>query len=456
MKKIFTREINMLEGPIFKNLVIFAIPIMISNVFQQFYNTADAAIVAHTLGTQAFAAVGSVTSVYDLLVGFALGIGNGLAIVTARSFGSGDHELLKKSVAASLIIGLVSSLIMSVVAMIALKPLLVAIKVDAAMMPQAYAYISCIIICLIVMFAYNLAAGLLRAIGNSFMPLVFLVFSSLLNIGLDLLCIQVLHMGVRGAAVATVLSQGISVVLCVVYIMKETRILVPAKSHFMFDGALYQELIGQGYSMAMMTAIVNAGSVILQSGINGIDAGSGYIIAGHTAARRLYMFFNMPFVAMAQAVATFVSQNKGARQLRRIRTCMKQAYIYNALVTVLICLILWSNAPALVRLIADSDHPVILKNGALYLRFVAPNYFVLGVLLDSRFALQGLGMKILPLISSVIECVGKIVFVAYFIPRYAYLAVIVCEPAIWIIMTIQLLVTLWTNEEIKQAKFERL
>ena len=337
-------SVNMLEGSIFKSLVIFMIPILISNIFQQFYNTMDTAIVGNTLGMTSLSAIGSCAAVYDLLVGFALGIGNGLSIVTARSYGSG--ELLKKSVAASFVIGIISSIVITIIASIGIKPLLIAINVSPDLLNEAYSYIIVIVQFLVVMFAYNLCAGLLRAIGNSLMPLVFLIISSVLNIGLDLFFITQLHMGVRGAAVATVIAQGVSVVFCLIYIFKNVPLLVPEKRHFKFDTALYKELLGQGYSMAVMSAIVNAGSVILQSGINGL--GSKQIIAGHTAARKLYMFFNMPFTAMAQAASTFVSQNKGAENVSRIRKGMKQMYIYDVIVAALATVILLFSAPTLV------------------------------------------------------------------------------------------------------------
>ena len=172
MKKL---DVDMLSGPILKNLIIFAIPVLISYIFQQLYNTVDTAIVGNTLGTDSLAAVGSVNSVYDLLVGFALGIGNGLSIVAARAFGSKDETLLKKAVAGSLVIGAASSVALTAIAAAGLRPLLVLINVPEHLMEEAYGYIFTISICLVVMFAYNLFAGLLRAIGNSFMPLVFLV-----------------------------------------------------------------------------------------------------------------------------------------------------------------------------------------------------------------------------------------------------------------------------------------
>lgn len=178
-------------------------------------------------------AIGSCAAVYDLLVGFALGIGNGLSIVTARSYGSGDEELLKKSVAPSFVIGIISSIVITIIASIGIKPLLIAINVSPDLLNEAYSYIIVIVQFLVVMFAYNLCAGLLQcAIGNSLMPLVFLIISSVLNIGLDLFFITQLHMGVRGAAVATVIAQGVSVVFCLIYILVNVPLLVPEKETF--------------------------------------------------------------------------------------------------------------------------------------------------------------------------------------------------------------------------------
>ena len=451
-KKSFLKmDVDLLNGPIFKALVIFAIPLFISNVFQQLYNTVDTMIVGNYLGDQSLAAIGSCTSIYDLLVGFGLGIGNGLAIVTARSFGSKDETLLKKSVASSIVIGIVVSLLITIIGSLFLYPLLQALNTPSEIINEAYSYISMITLFIIVMFAYNLCAGLMRAIGNSVMPLIFLVVSSLLNIFLDILFITQMNMGVRGAAIATVISQGASVVLCIFYIMKKAQLLLPEKEHFVFYKELYKEMLGQGFSMGFMSCIVSAGSVILQYGINGLGT---LTIAGHTAARKLYMFFNMPFTAMAMAISTFVSQNKGANQGKRIRQAMHYAYIYDIVTAIIVTVILWLFAPILVKLISGSSESVVLNNGSLYLKIVGPFYAVLGILMQTRFALQGLGKKILPLISSIIEFVGKIIFVLIFIPRFQYMAVIFCEPAIWCVMTTQLVYSLYTNPFMIAAKKE--
>ena len=233
--KFLNANVDLINGPIFKSLIIFAIPLLISNIFQQLYNTVDTMIVGNVLGDVSLAAIGSCTSIYDLLVGFALGIGNGLAIVTARSYGSHDEKLLKKSVASSLVIGIVVSFVLTIIGVIFLKPLLNLLNTPAEIINEAYSYIVFIVLFIIVMFAYNLCAGLMRAIGNSFIPLVFLIISSLLNIGLDLLFITQFHMGVKGAAVATVIAQGISVVLCIIYILKKVPILIPTKEDFEID-----------------------------------------------------------------------------------------------------------------------------------------------------------------------------------------------------------------------------
>ncbi len=445
-KNLLKADVDLIHGPIFQSLVIFAIPLLISNIFQQLYNTMDTMIVGNVLGDASLAAIGACTSIYDLLVGFALGIGNGLAIVTARSFGSKDEKLLKKSVAGSIVIGIFVSLGVTFIGIFGLKPLLTLLKTPVEIFDEAYRYIFVIVLFTIVMFAYNLCAGLMRAIGNSVMPLIFLIISSLLNIALDLLFITQFHLGVMGAAIATVIAQGISVILCFIYMINKTKLLIPSKEDFKYDAPLYKELLGQGFSMGFMSCIVSAGSVILQYGINKL----GYlIIAGHTAARKIYMFFNMPFMAMGMAISTFVSQNKGANQRDRIKKALRIAYLYDVIMAGIVTLVIFLVGANLVKMISGSSESVVLNNGTMYLKVVGPFYAVLGILMQTRFALQGIGQKLLPLISSVIEFLGKILFVVVFIPKFEYMAVIFCEPTIWCVMTLQLLYAFYTSPYIR-------
>ena len=430
-KQLFNMNVDLMHGPILSSLLLFMLPILVSNLFQQLYNTVDTMIVGNVLGDTALAAIGSCGSIYELLVGFGIGIGNGLAIVAARSYGAQDEDLLKRTVTGSIVIGLIASLVITTAGFFGLRPLLQLLDTPAEILEDAYRYIIVIDLGVIVMFLYNLCAGLLRAIGNSVMPLVFLLISSVLNVGLDLWFIAGVGMGVRGAAVATVIAQGISVVLCVLYVLARVRILIPEKKHLAVGSHLYWELFSQSISMGLMSSIVSAGSVVLQYGINGLGT---LVIAGHTAARKLFSFTTMPVMAMASACSTFVSQNCGANQPERVRKGMKEIALYSVVVAVLAVLLMQLGAEWMVQLISGSNEPVVLENGARYLLWNAPFYSVLGVLLATRYALQSLGQKVLPLFSSVIELVGKVVFVLFFIPKFAYNAVILCEPIIWCFM----------------------
>ena len=434
-KNLFQMNVDLMHGPIFRSLVLFMLPILISNLFQQLYNTVDTMIVGNVLGDTALAAIGSCGAIYELLVGFGLGIGNGLAIVAARAYGAQDEELLKRTVAGSLVIGLVASLTITMAGFFGLRPLLELLDTPAEILEDAYRYIIIIDLGVIVMFAYNLCAGLLRAIGNSVMPLVFLLLSSALNVVLDLWFIAGMGMGVAGAAVATVIAQGVSVVLCILYVMARVRILIPGRKHLDVGRKLYWDLFSQSISMGLMSSIVSAGSVILQYGINGLGT---LTIAGHTAARKLFAFTDMPLIAMANAASTFVSQNYGAGQPERIRKGMREIYLYSLVVMVVTVLLMQVSAEWLVRMVSGSSEALVLENGARYLRWTSPFYAVLGVLLSTRYALQSLGEKVLPLFSSVIEFLGKVVFVLVFIPRFAYNAVILCEPVIWCVMALYL------------------
>ena len=443
------RQVDLLHGPIFRNLLLFAIPIFISNLFQQLYNAADAMIVGNVLGDTSLAAVGACASIYELLVGFGLGIGNGLAIVTARAYGAQDPDKVKKTVAGSMVIGLVASALITIFGLLFLRPLLQALDTPPEILDEVYSYIIEIARFVVVMFAYNLCAALLRAVGNSVMPLVFLIFSSCLNVGLDYWFVAGLEMGVRGAAVATVLSQALSVALCIVYILRYAKHLVPSRRHFRLEKGLYRELITQGLSMGLMSSIVSAGSVILQYGINGLGT---LVIAGHTAARKLFTFTDMPVIAMATAGSTFVSQNRGADKPDRIRKGMKQIWMFAFGTAIVMTVLMSLFSGVLVRLVSGSSAPVVLENGARYLVWNAPFYSVLGVLLATRYALQSLGQKVLPLISSGIELVGKILFMLFFIPRFGYNAVILCEPVIWCFMCAQLLWSYWNDPYIKASR----
>lgn len=448
MKKM---NVDLLKGNIIKGIIIFAIPLLISNIFQQLYNTVDTMIVGNYLGDVSLAAIGACGAVYELLVGFALGVGNGLSVVTARSYGSGDDELLKKSVAGSIVIGVIISIVIMIIGQLFMYPLLELLNTPANIIKESYSYISIITIFIAVMFTYNLCAGLLRAIGNSMMPLMFLIVSSVLNIFLDILFIVNMDLGIQGAAIGTVLAQSISSILCIIYIYTKCPLLIPKKEHFKIDKSLYKELAGQGFSMGFMMSIVSTGTVILQAAINDF----GYlIIAGHTAARKIQTFFTIPCGSLALTAATFVSQNKGANQIERIKKGVRYINIINISWGGLATVIALVFARDIIGMISGSSQSVVIDNGSKYLMINAPFYAILGILLTLRNSLQGLGRKVIPLISSIIEFFGKIAFVFLLIPSLNYFGVIICEPVIWCFMCLQLAYAFYNNELIRANKKE--
>lgn len=438
--------VDLINGPIMKNLLIFMLPILISYVFQQLYNAVDTAIVGHYLGEQSLAAVGANVAIFDLMVMFAQSLGNGLCIVVSRAYGAGDDSKLRKSVAGSLVIGAGTVAVMTVLSLFGLGPLLRILGTPEAIFVEALAYIRIIGGGIAVMFAYNLLSSLLRAIGNSTMSLVFLIISSVLNIFLDIALVAGAGMGVQGAATATVIAQGISAVLCVGYILKKERILIPHKEDFDCGRELFLELAGQGYAMAFMGSVVNLGSVILQYGINGLGA---TVIAGHTTARKLFMLCALPNISMGMAISTFVSQNKGAGQRERIIRGVKESYVYDLVCGLFTIAVLFLFADELAVLISGSTNPELIGNVVAYVRFAAVFSGILGVLHQTRLALQGLGAKFTPLVSSFIELVGKCLFAWIFVPKMGYRAVILCEPLIWCVMALHLVIAFFTNPYIR-------
>ena len=428
-------SVNLLDGPILRSIIAFAIPILISNIFQQLYNTADIMIVGRYLGPNALAGVGATAAIFELVIGFALGVGNGMGVVIARCFGAQDMTQLKHAVASTLVIGFGLSLIVSTLGHFGMYPLLEFLGTPTEIIDLSYQYIHMIVLCVGVTFAYNLCAGLLRAVGDSQAALYFLIFSAIVNIILDLFFITQLHLGVQSAGLATIISQGLSAILCYFYIRKRANFLLPQRKHFIWDKELYLDLLGQGLAMGLMTSIVSIGTVTLQTSINALGA---TIISAQTSARRIMSFSMLPVSAIASSLTTFTSQNLGANRPQRIQRGIYLGSMVAIIWTIFIAITLFFASPALNELISGSTDPELISNASLYNRISSSFYPVLAVLLVLRNSLQGLGQKITPLISSFIELFGKILFVLLIIPSTGYMGVIFCEPLIWVPMTIQL------------------
>lgn len=426
---------DLLKGNILKSLVLFTLPLLASSVFQQLYNAVDTMIVGHYLGEQSLAAIGSCTSLNDLLIGFGVGFGGGMGIVSARVFGSGNREKLKNVSATALVISLSISALLIVLTRFFLRPILQALGTPSEILDESLSYISTITMFAVVLLLYNLFSALLRSIGNSFMPLVFLIVSSLLNIVLDILFITRFSLGVKGAAIATVIAQAVSATLCLIYILKTTKMLVPSAKHFKIERKILKDLLAQGLSMACMGSLVNSGTVVLQSAINSFGT---LIIAGHISARKIFSMCTIPIFTLGMASSTFVSQNYGAGQYERIRRGIKCAIAITIVWALLLSAIMPFASRAIISGLSGSSDETVVSYGATYITFAVPFFLVLGALIILRNSLQGMQCKILPLISSVIELLGKIVFTLLIIPHFGKWGLIMCEPLIWCVMTVQL------------------
>lgn len=407
-----------------------------SNVFQQFYNLADTAIAGHILGDNALVAIGASSTVNSLVLSFAWGLNGGFGIIIAQCFGAKDFKKLKKSVAISLSINVLFSLIVCIFGIFMSLPMLRALNTPAARLNEANSYISVILVFIIVPMLYNLEAVILRSLGDSKTPLYFLIFSSVLNIILDYVLIKFTHMGVKGAAVATVLAQLLSVILCFVVILKNFKIIRLKKNDFHFSASLFKNMMSAGMAMAVMNSIFSIGSIIMQGSINALGED---IIAAHLGSRKVAEMFMQPLVTIGTACSTFVGQNYGALKIGRIKASIKYSTIYSLIWSVFTFFILWFFGGQIARLVTGSASQVVFDNTQMYLRINAPFYFVLGLLFTLRFSIQSVDRKMPPIISSSMELASKIAAAYLFIPLWGYLGACIAEPLSWTLGAIYLL-----------------
>lgn len=431
------KSVSLTEGKILKSLVMFAIPILIGNIFQQLYNVADTAIIGNVLGDQALAAVGATSALYSLVIGFANGITNGFSVVLARVFGEKDEEKLKQTSALIYFLTVIISIILTLASVISLHSILVMLKTPENILPKTESYLHIILTFAIVTMLYNMFSGILRAIGDSKTPLYFLLLSSALNVGLDFLFVKGLNRGIGGAAEATVIAQIVSVSLCIVYIWKKCPVLKFSMRYLKWDKALVKELLLTGFSMGLMLVVVSIGSVALQSAVNSLGE---QIIAAHTAARKIDEIFMMPLGTLATAAATFASQNFGAGKYDRVYKGIKDAVLIAIGWSACAILIVFAIGKYMVKWLTGTSDAEIISNALMYMKINIVFFLVLSILLVLRSSLQGVGRKIVPVLGSGVELILKFGAVNIITNRLGYFGVCILEPIIWGICAIMVLV----------------
>lgn len=442
---------DLTKGKPIRLILLFAVPLFVGQLFQLFYSLADTRIVGQTLGDEALAAVGATTTLSDMLLSFLNGLTNGFAIVIATCFGAKDERQMKKAMGGTILLGSCCAVVLSGLCLLNMSGLLKLLNISPELFAAARGYIGIVIAGLLAATLYNICAAMLRAIGDSFTPLLFLILAAFLNIAMDYGFILCLHTGVEGAAYATVIAQAVSAFLCFLYMRRKYPQLTLKKEDFKPDMALYKKLFGAGLSMGFMTSLVGIGTMALQTSINtfGTD-----IIVAHTAARKISSIYMLPFSVMGTTLATYCGQNLGAGKYSRIRQGIRDAVLVTFVWCAGVIISAYTVAPWLIRTVTATQKKDIIDTASLYLRVNTPFYYVPTVICLFRNSMQGFGDNRTPVISSSLEMIGKVLIALLLAPAIGYYGIIVAEPIVWFIMVIPLVVNMVRSPVLKMKDRE--
>ena len=431
-----TVQHDMTSGSPVKMILSFTFPIFIGNVFQQFYNMADAVIVGKFVGTQALAAVGSTGTIMFLIYGFVVGMTAGFTVLTAQKFGAGDMKAMRQTVAGASILSLIVGLILTAAFMILMKPWLMAMNTPADIFADAYAYIMIVSAGILAQMLYNLLASVLRALGNSKVPLYFLILSALLNIVLDLVLIIVFHMGAAGAAVATVVSQGVSGLLCLIYIVKCVPVLRMSRDDWRPSGYLLKTQMRIGIPMALQYSITAIGTMMVQSSLNILGS---TLVAAYTAAGKIEQVVSQAYVALGTTLATYSAQNIGAGDVPRIRQGFRATTWIGVIYSFAAAALVMTVGKYMTYLFVSEDVELIMNSVDLYLKCAGSLFIPLAIVNIYRNGIQGLGYGLLPMIAGVAELVGRGVMSVIAAQQKSYFGVCLASPAAWVLAALLLI-----------------
>ena len=430
-------QYDMTVGNPTKIILNFTLPIFIGNVFQQFYNMADAVIVGKFVGTKALAAVGSTGTIMFLIYGFVVGMTAGFTVLTAQKFGAGDLPAMRRTVAGASILSLIIGLILTAAFMLLMEPWLHLMNTPSDIYADAYSYIMIISGGILAQMLYNLLASILRALGNSKVPLYFLIFSALLNIALDLFFIIVFHMGAAGAAIATIISQGVSGLLCLVYIIKKVPILHMTREDWHPEGALLKRQMQIGIPMALQYSITAIGTMMVQSSLNILGS---TLVAAFTAASKIEQVVTQAYVALGTTIATYGAQNMGAGNIPRIRKGFRSSTIIGVVYSFAAAALVMTVGKYMSYLFVSEDVALIIDSVDIYLKCVGAFFIPLTIVNIYRNGIQGLGYGLLPMMAGVAELIGRGVVAVIAARQHSYLGVCLASPAAWVLAAALLLV----------------
>lgn len=444
---------DMTSGSPARLILAFSIPLLIGNIFQQLYSMVDTIIVGRFLGVQALASVGSTGSLSFLVLGFVMGITSGFSVLVAQRFGAGDERGLRHYVAMSVYLGLIISAVLTVFTICLTRPMLRLMNTPEDIFEDAAIYIIVIFAGILPTMFYNLLAGVLRALGDSKTPLYFLVISSVLNIVLDLFFIINLHAGVAGAAYATVISQAVSAVLCVIYMMKRFPILKFHKEELLFNVQSALRLMQVGIPMALQFSITAIGTMILQGAINSFGS---TVVGAYTAACKAEQLATQPAVTFGATMASYTGQNLGAGRMDRIRRGVSSCIIISCIFCILGSLVVVFGGGFLVSLFITGDQPEVMAYAREYLNTIAVFFIPLGLIFIYRNTLQGMGDGFMPMMAGVAELLMRAFVAFYLTGRLGYLGICLAGPIAWLGADVPLMITYYLRmHKIKKREKEK-
>ncbi len=420
---------DMTSGSTMKLILGFAVPLLMGMLFQQVYSLVDTIIVGRFLGVSALAAVGATGSINFLIIGFCQGICNGFALPVAQRFGAKDYDGLRKYVGNSAVLSIIFGGAITLITVIACRPILELMQTPADIIDLSYHYIVVIFAGIPAIMLYNILSAYLRSLGDSITPVIFLVLSAGLNIGLDLLFIVTFHWGVFGAAFATVLSQAVSGILCLILIIKKFDLLHLKREDWKLDWGYSRYLLIMGLPMGLQYSITAIGSVILQASVNTLGSTA---VASMTAGSKISMFVVCPFDALGSTMATFGGQNVGAGRLDRLGRGLRSAVILGAIYSALILVVLIFFGRDLILLFVSAKEAAVIAQAKQFLVTNAAFYLMLALVNIVRFLIQGMGFSGFAVFAGVFEMVARTLVGLVFVPIFGFTAACSANPLAWI------------------------
>lgn len=422
-------ELDMTKGRPAGLIVKFIIPLVIGNIFQQLYNMVDTIIVGQFVGVKALAAVGSTGTIMFLILGFMQGLTTGFTVLTSQRYGAGDIEGVKKSFGMATVLSVAATIVMTIVSVAGMDGLLRLMQTPDDIFQMAKSYIIIICLCMGCTVLYNLMASILRAVGNSKVPLYFLIVAAITNIVLDLVFIVNFHMGVAGAAWATVVSQGLSGILCVIYVAKKVDVLKVSRRHFEIDRHLLYVEFSIGFPMALQFSVTAVGTIMVQAALNMLGS---LAVAAYTAASKVEQLVTQPFLAMGMTMATYAGQNRGINAYDRIKQGARYASAISAVYALVVFGVIMLFKHDLIALFVSENLAEIESYATIYLFLCGSCFIPLGMIFIYRNILQGCGYALLPTMGGVVELISRAIVAVIAAKQQSFTGVCVANISAWI------------------------